>query len=768
MDSSRRRRASRLHALTLVVCAVLALGALIAPLAGAAWTAPAPIAGSLTDGSTSAVDVKADRAGNAFAAWAEAGSFPSSVIKVATKPAGGAWSAPTPLVAEVTPGTPIQGTAPKLTLAPDGTATVVWQDSGYPGTGIWAATRAPGAGWSTPSNVSAGAAGPFGTPGPRAVTDATGTTTVLWQSGINMRAATRAIGGSWGAPVDVYLGTDGDTNNLAGIGADVAADGAVTVVFRVGTTGNMGLYSKTRATPDSAWGSIETIIGRGNRVGDPQLAISKAGSSTGEATAFWYDDNVGGVKIASRDTTGNWTTPASLSLGDSNAYNQKVAYDAHGNAVAVWQSLTGIQSQRRVAGSWSEAALIPGAADGATPQLTTGADGSIVAAWIATSDVNSVVFTSRYESGSWSATPTIISDAGVDAAATGLRVGPTGDVEAVWAAAGDTLRTATDQRLPAQAIDWTANGLTGTFNLRSWIRYLGGNAGVELSAGASRPDVNDQYSFHFSSTDAWRQQETGETVVAGEGTVRFSFPAHFIDNRIINPEFRIAADGLTGKVVADGQGSGDRAEAQNGNPSFAPYTDVHLLDLDVAAGTKVVSADGTRTTWVGVPATITAAAAPYLSYEAGTPYGSFTITAPTSLPERSLPPVIKDPPPPPVQPGPGPTPQPQPETPKPKPPVKTPVVVKVTGKAGKVSAKGAVTVTVSKRLGAKATKSYRVVVVRNGKTIATGTVRGKTLTLSIRKVGMGKKAKYPKLAGKYSVKGGKGVKGVTTIQLTVR
>ena len=154
MDSSRRRRASRLHALTLAVFAVLALGALTAPFAGAAWTAPAAITGSLTDGSVNAVDVKVDRAGNAFAAWAEAGSYPNSIVKDATKPAGGTWSAPTSLVAEATPGTPIQGTAPALTLAPDGAATVVWQDSGFiTPTGIWASTRA-----ASPASCSPGSA----------------------------------------------------------------------------------------------------------------------------------------------------------------------------------------------------------------------------------------------------------------------------------------------------------------------------------------------------------------------------------------------------------------------------------------------------------------------------------------------------------------------------------------------------------------------------------------------------------------------------------
>ncbi len=118
----------------------------------------------------------------------------------------------------------------------------------------------------------------------------------------------------------------------------------------------------------------------------------------------------------------------------------------------------------------------------------------------------------------------------------------------------------------------------------------------------------------------------------------------------------------------------------------------------------------------------------------------------------------------PASPGPGPgntkpTPDEKPK-PKPKP-------LKATGDVTKTGRKGATTVALSKRPGAKANKAYRVKLVRKGKTIATGTVKGKTLKLQIRKVGKGKKARYPKLKGAYTLTGTKGVTGVTKTQLKI-
>jgi hypothetical protein len=109
-----------------------------------------------------------------------------------------------------------------------------------------------------------------------------------------------------------------------------------------------------------------------------------------------------------------------------------------------------------------------------------------------------------------------------------------------------------------------------------------------------------------------------------------------------------------------------------------------------------------------------------------------------------------------VVPGPGPGIAPPTVTPKPTPP-------RVSGKAGKTSAKGTVTVTLAKRPGAKASKSYKIKLVRKGKVVATGTLKGRKLTLTLKKTGKGKRAKYPRLSGDYTLLGGAGVTKVRLI-----
>jgi hypothetical protein len=121
------------------------------------------------------------------------------------------------------------------------------------------------------------------------------------------------------------------------------------------------------------------------------------------------------------------------------------------------------------------------------------------------------------------------------------------------------------------------------------------------------------------------------------------------------------------------------------------------------------------------------------------------------------------------RPGPGPdqTPRPGPDTDTPTPDADRPKPKPVTGEITKTGRRGSVTVALSRRLGAKPRKTYRVRLARKGKVVATGTVRGKTLKLRVRKVGKGKRARYPKLNGAYALTGAKGVAGVTKTQVRI-
>lgn len=673
-------------ALLSVTCAALLL--LAAPaLANAAWAPLQVVPDSEAVGPTgfgNNTQTVVDRSGTAVVAW-DAGGFGASQVYAAAKPAGGGWSEPVNLLA--TPGgNPVPGTLPNLATAPDGSTTVVWAEQNFAGgSGVWAATRAADGSWGAPVNVSAGAAvAGSGGGGPRIVIDQAGNATVLWQVGLKLYSATKPAGGGWGSPVEVWSGTEGQDNALSGIGAAVDAGGGVTVVWRGGLNGQNAVYAKRRATPGSSWGALEQIPVPPAYYYYFEVAASAAGSSggraVGEVTVAFGNGNSGATAklfLATREgdglgagTTGSWSV-AELT-GSAWGSPPDVAYDSSGRALVAFTDQSASPQKLLVAsregGAWGAepetvAVADPGSEAITDTDLVADAEGNVTATWVRTGGEGSLVQAARRSAGgAWSATTTLSAAAETSTRAS-LGVDPVGNVTAAWGSAESGVESASFGHAPAVRSDWTANGLTGSFNLRSWINYLGGSKGVELSAGASRPAAVDPYSFRFTVADAWIEAASGETVIANKGTLRYSYPAHFIDIRIVDPEIRIAADGKSAVLVADGQGSGTMAEAlEKGEAVAIPFSDRKLLRLDLTGVVPVTSGDGSVRTWTRVPATIHPDGVEILQYEAGSAYGFLTITVPASLPVHKAPTDPEENPPvtPPTDPGPQADPQPEP------------------------------------------------------------------------------------------------------------
>ncbi len=671
--------APSLFALALVAVAVL-IGA--GPAFGAwraATTVPAsaPVAPAGFGSNTATV---ADRSGTVVAAW-DTGGFGTSQIYAAVRPSGQDWSEPANLVAEPG-GTAVPGTKPTLATSPDGSTTVVWAEQNFAGgSGVWAATRASSGDWGGPVNVSAGAAvAGSGGAGPRIVIDRAGNSTVVWQVGLALFSATKPAGGAWGAPVLVWSGAEGADNALSGIAAAVDTAGAVTVVWRAGLNNQNVVYAKRRATPGGAWGALEQIVVPPDYYYDFEAAASQAGGSggreVGEVTVAFTNGESGAaarVFAATRagdgpgggGPVGSWTVKELT--GSAWGSPPDVTYDARGRALIAFADQSASPQKvvlaSREAGAWAAVPETVAVADPASESITdtdlvVDAEGNVTASWVRTGGEGSLVQAARRGAGgAWSAAETLSSDSEAAAKAS-LAVDPIGAVTAVWGGETSGVDAATFDHTPAPRLEWTANGLFGSNNMRSWINYLGGNAGVELSAGAGRIADVDPYSFRFGSADAWVDAASGQTVIAGRGALRFSYPAHYIDIRIVDPEVRIAADGKSGLLVADGQGSGSMAEAiEKGEAVAIPFADRALLSLDLEGIEPRISADGATQTWTAVPATVHPDGVGVLTYAAGTAYGFLSITAPSPLPTRS-PPTPTPTPTQPAPPGLGPDPRP--------------------------------------------------------------------------------------------------------------
>lgn len=164
----------------------------------------------------------------------------------------------------------------------------------------------------------------------------------------------------------------------------------------------------------------------------------------GNAFALWqrYDGDRRIIQARRFDRlAGGWeTASATLSLAEESSSQQTLAFEADGDAVAVWNADGVIRARRydAAAGAWesSTAALSSDAGGAGDPAVTVDATGAATVAW----ETDGTIEAKRYDAlkDRWPATPTRISPAGETAGDVKLGVDAVGRVQAVWAATDPT------------------------------------------------------------------------------------------------------------------------------------------------------------------------------------------------------------------------------------------------------------------------------------------------------------------------------------------
>ncbi len=353
--------------------------------------------------------------------------------------------------------------------------------------------------------------------------------------------------------------------------------------------------------PGGPWSPPQALSAPADHVASPQIAIS--GSNV---IAAWerYDGSSLVVQAADRDPkTGTWSAPKSVSPTGRDAQSVRVAVDAHGDAVAVWASVslsTGwtIQSAYRPAGSsWQPPVELERAQAGtAAPTVVLDTAGNATAAWASTSGGGWKVHTaSRGPDGTWTKPITL---SGLDAngqIAPQLAVEGTNDVTAVWS------RTV----VASAAIELTTrNAATGAWSAPKQIFPTSSNAlgpliavnkrgdGVIVWTSSDRPGLAVVASFRPAG-----QPWGPPTVLASAGSGPFT-PQVALDARgdalvvwsdLAAGHSRVqaaglaaggsswsapqtlstpGADALTPRVGLDDQGDGAATWAQYGGQSF--------------------------------------------------------------------------------------------------------------------------------------------------------------------------------------------------------
>lgn len=278
------------------------------------------------------VDVAIDPAGNAVAIWSGMGKTSSYVIGAATRPLGGRWTPPVELTE---PGN--NAWSPRLAVAPSGRVVAAWSrwnDAGD--TIIQVAEKNPGEAWSEAEDLSP--------EGFRAHTPVVkfggGRTVVVWARDEDVEvegdevieAAVKEAGGAWEEPDEIselgsrlpVLGMDSQGNALA-VWPSESEDGLIPEASTLPLGGTW-----TDSVPLSEPELVNAL--------EPKVAVDPAG----RALVTWKAWNGAhpAIEAITGIVGGGWGFPVTVSPPNTWSHNPQIAIDGAGNAAAVWKAST--------------------------------------------------------------------------------------------------------------------------------------------------------------------------------------------------------------------------------------------------------------------------------------------------------------------------------------------------------------------------------------------------------------------------------------------
>jgi hypothetical protein len=366
---------------------------------GEGWRSPARLAPPPNDDRSFQFGpaVAIDALGNAVAVWtlhSENGPYGSLV---ANRNSGAdVWSVGENVASDAQA---VVGRFPQIAMDATGNAIAVWAQqtstSGAPTHfGIWANRHVNGDGWGVPTLLETDHI--HDALSPQIAIDAEGNAFVVWTQFDGLRDriwANRfeAESGRWGTAA--LIETNGArfvlqlqiASNPNGFGGFV--------VWRQSGPGVSEVWTNNCARgAGGCWIDSERVeqtkqVGDGDS-SEPNVAVD----AKGNALAVWAEIAGGRESIWSNRyeaESQSWGTPLVIEASDGNVSNPQVAFDAQGNALAVWEQtgsrpITDIWALRYVAATkqWGAAALIEvGDEPAVYPQIVIDAQGNALAVW---------------------------------------------------------------------------------------------------------------------------------------------------------------------------------------------------------------------------------------------------------------------------------------------------------------------------------------------------------------------------------------------------
>ncbi|MEU8525619.1 MULTISPECIES: FG-GAP repeat domain-containing protein [Streptomyces] len=416
--------------------AVLATAGVAAAAQSGSWSTPTALTGA-TDGK-SVIDVATTTDGTAVAVWYRwpAGTLDAE-LNVAVRPASSTVWGPAKVLSTTKDG--MQSV--RLTPAADGSMTVTWVEDLGSTSVLRATSLAKGAtAWPAPSTIATRAA-----IGDMAFAhDATaGKSVAVWRESTSSQGSVlyvseRTGAGAWSAP-RVLGGASAYWPQVA-----IAPDGAVTAVWDEQTESGRTVMSVERPAGSTQWTAPKPVSAP-NEGGTPQLSIGQDGT----AALAWvkYIESPGSTTTALVTAVraaggGSWTIDAARPMGDFAAVLDPLVGPT-GEVTFVWtedvaageDNVIGVRTASRTPdGAWTAVKTL---STGYVPEqfdAAIGADGTVQVGWAqsGTTDDDRRFYTSARINGTWTA-PSQLSRAGSSYAEGRVAVAPDGDATAVWA-----------------------------------------------------------------------------------------------------------------------------------------------------------------------------------------------------------------------------------------------------------------------------------------------------------------------------------------------
>lgn len=383
---------------------------------GTAWAPAHTLATGRSKGAQAELTVTPT--GQAVVTWLAGGGAAGDPTALAATwdPAQGSWSAPAPIVTYA--GTYLS--LPRLAAAADGTLTAVWAKGEFNDYDVMTATRAPGATtWSTAQPLAQVTTGSVYDLALAVAPD--GTATAVWdvydqvpeegQDAHTVHTATRASAGGGWSDAAVLPGTAGTAGTVR---VTMDAKDATTVLWRAGTgdaAGTANLKSVTRTSPTGGWGAPQTAVAAIEASDDSGPLTAP----NGDITYVWagWSTTAGApvVRTVTRSaSTGAWSAPKTLSTGYVK-WDVSASIGADGTVQVVWPQTPGIDNGddnylqwavRPAGGTWSAATALNSAPVAAVPdenalsgEVTAGPDGRATVVFRKAVDISPGDFTSQ-------------------------------------------------------------------------------------------------------------------------------------------------------------------------------------------------------------------------------------------------------------------------------------------------------------------------------------------------------------------------------------